>query len=466
MTADTYSSTLGFLIMGTGNDNNSWGTNANNSVFQVIEDAIANALTSTVTGGTLDLSASPPPAAASQVRYAALIFNGALGSNQIVEVPNLQKFWFVQNGTSAAFTLTFKTPTGTASTAIPQNSGWQVVYCDGANNIVVFPFNTNQIQMPDGTISAPPLSNVNETNSGWRRAGTQDWRLTINGADVLQVTGTGAGTPSIVNVLSPNTFQIAGMTITAANLVPAGMEAPYAGITVPAGWLWEDGSAYSRTTYSGLLAALTATCTGNTHTTTTLDSLSVDLRGKGLEGAYIEGTGIPTGTTISSIDSATSLTLSVAATGTASGVSIRALPWGQGDGSTTFNVPDRRYRAWVGRDNMNNNPAGRSSAFAGTKLNTAGGEESHTLTLAETPSHTISGTTSNDSPDHTHNYATVLTESQTGAGGGNYNTASTTGTTAGANSRHTHTFSASNGGGGGSHNNMSPFGITNCIIKT
>src|ERR1019366_6353518 len=155
MTADTYSNTLGYLIMGTGNDNNIWGVNANSAVFQIIEDAIANALTSTVTGGTLDLSGSPPPAAASQTRYAALIFNGTLGSAQSIKVPNLTKFWWVQNATSGAYALTFKTPSGSASASIPQNSGWQLVYCDGANNIVILPDNSVQVQMPDGSAAAP-----------------------------------------------------------------------------------------------------------------------------------------------------------------------------------------------------------------------------------------------------------------------------------------------------------------------
>lgn len=210
MPADTYSGTLGALLMGTGNDNNTWGSNANSAVFQILEDAIANALTSTVTGGTLDLSGTPPPNGPSQVRYAVLVFNGTLASNQILKVPNLRKFWWVQNATSGAFTLTIQTPSGSASTAIPQNSGWQLVLCDGANNIVVLPFNSVQSLMPDGTVSAPPYSNINEPKSGWRRAGTQDWRFVINGVDVLQITGTGAGSPSQVNVLSPETFSAAG----------------------------------------------------------------------------------------------------------------------------------------------------------------------------------------------------------------------------------------------------------------
>lgn len=262
MTADTYSSTLGYLVMGTGNDNNTWGGNANTAVFQIFEDAIANALTSSVTGGTLDLSGSPPPAAASQARYAALIFNGTLGSNQVVQVPNLQKFWFGKNATAGAFTLKLKTPTGTASTAIPQNSGWQVIYCDGANGIVVDPFNSNTIQMPDGTISAPAYSNINEPSSGWRRHATEDWRLTILGVDVLQVTGAGAATPNVINAMGasqvvqqngnsvpqvsgtpvaghfalftgPNTIADVGAnSITQALLAPGAAPLPYVGVQV------------------------------------------------------------------------------------------------------------------------------------------------------------------------------------------------------------------------------------------
>lgn len=220
MTADTYSNTLGVLFMGTGNDNNIWGNNANTAVFQIFEDAIANVLTSSVTGGTLDLSGSPPPTAASQVRYAALIFTGALGSAQIVQVPNLSKFWWVKNATSGAYALTIKTPSGTA-VAVPQNSGWQLVQCDGADGIVVSPFNTAQVRMPDGSISAPPYSNVNETNSGWRRFGTQDWRLTINGVDILQVTGTGAATPSVVNILTPTALQVNGGSVLSTGAVVA-----------------------------------------------------------------------------------------------------------------------------------------------------------------------------------------------------------------------------------------------------
>lgn len=190
MAADTFSNTLGYLVMGTGNDNNSWGSNANASVFQVFEDAIANALTNTVTGGTLDLSGSPPPAGTSQVRYAALIFNGGLTGAQTIQVPNLSKFWWVQNATSGALALTMQTPTGTPVT-IPQNSGWQLVYCDGANNIVVMPFNSKLVAMPDGSLANPSFSFANDLTMGMARLAASQLGLVV-GSDGIDINTAGS----------------------------------------------------------------------------------------------------------------------------------------------------------------------------------------------------------------------------------------------------------------------------------
>jgi hypothetical protein len=181
--------------MGTGNDNNTWGTNANTSVFQVLVDAITNSLTSIVTGGTLDLSGSPPPNAASQTRFGFLIFSGVLTGNQTIIVPNFLKFWRVKNLCTGAFTLQFKTPTGSLSAAIPANGAYQGVQCDGANGITISPFNAAQVQMPDGTVSVPAYSNVNEPTSGLYRAGASDWRFSLLGTDVFRLTPTGLTSP-------------------------------------------------------------------------------------------------------------------------------------------------------------------------------------------------------------------------------------------------------------------------------
>lgn len=133
MVADTYSARLGMLEMGTGNQNNSWGTSFNGSVTNVIDRAIAGVAAYSNTGGTLDLSASPPPAGLRQDLDAVQLFNGALTSDLTVIVPNLSKIWDVGNFTSGSFSLFFKTASGTA-VQIPQGCIRKLIL-DGSNNI-------------------------------------------------------------------------------------------------------------------------------------------------------------------------------------------------------------------------------------------------------------------------------------------------------------------------------------------
>src|SRR5258707_664798 len=100
------------------------------------------------------------------------------------------------------------------------------------------------------------------------------------------------------------------------------------------------------------------------------------------------------------------MTVSGTVSGTNTGVALRILPYGQGDGSTTFNIPDRRGYVLAGRDNMGGSAAGRltlaqSQGILGTKLNATGGEQGHAQTAAEVGAHTHVNTLTD--PGHGHN---------------------------------------------------------------
>lgn len=74
-------------------------------------------------------------------------------------------------------------------------------------------------------------------------------------------------------------------------------------------------------------------------------------------------------------------------------------PHGNGNGSTTFNLPDVRGRAPIG--------IGQGSGLTLRTIGQKSGAETHALAVAELPSHnhggaTGTGTTGDDSPDHTH----------------------------------------------------------------
>jgi hypothetical protein len=120
-------------------------------------------------------------------------------------------------------------------------------------------------------------------------------------------------------------------------------------------------------------------------------------------------------------------------------------------------LPDKRGYAPGGLDDMGNSPASAYAGvpFAAGNATTAGalcGAATHILTSAEIPPVPFSGTTGNDSPDHTHTVAAGYQGgiSANSGGGGSYSAPSST--TSGASARHQHPFSGNISGGGGAHN--------------
>lgn len=105
MPADTNSPLLGLLLMGTGNDNNSWGVNNNSNLTQ-IENAIAGIAGITgLAGGSRTLTAL-------EAQSAILILSGTLVADQTIVVPNLSKMWKINNICTGAFFTLIKTAAG------------------------------------------------------------------------------------------------------------------------------------------------------------------------------------------------------------------------------------------------------------------------------------------------------------------------------------------------------------------
>lgn len=136
--------------------------------------------------------------------------------------------------------------------------------------------------------------------------------------------------------------------------------------------------------------------------------------------------------------------------------------YGEGNGSTTFNLPDLRGRVPVGRDTGQTEFDTRGET---------GGVKTHTLTSTEIPGHTHSGSSlsTNSTGAHTHAVGSFTLNYQTGATqafpafAGNTSGGGATGS-AGA---HSHTVSGNTGstGGSGAHNNLQPYVVVNYIIK-
>lgn len=132
--------------------------------------------------------------------------------------------------------------------------------------------------------------------------------------------------------------------------------------------------------------------------------------------------------------------------------------YGTGDGSTTFNLPDLRGRAIAGQDDMGGTSANRltglSGGVDGDVLGGTGGEESHTLSTAEIPSHT-----------HGLNYKSGVSGALGDGPLASYSTPSESTTFAGSSPDGTYNTMIANAGGGGVHNNVQPTIILNYIIR-
>lgn len=143
---------------------------------------------------------------------------------------------------------------------------------------------------------------------------------------------------------------------------------------------------------------------------------------------------------------------------------IMGTTYGTGDGSTTFNLPDKRGRVSAMKETSATLLTPIYFTGDSTSLGVKGGFESHTLTTAQLAAHTHTGMTGNDSPDHTHSYNAPASFGASGAAVGILGTSAVS-TTGGASTRHQHPFTTDSTGSGAAHNNVQPTIICSYIIR-
>lgn len=282
----------------------------------------------------------------------------------------------------------------------------------------------------------------------------------LTGDVTVGATGvTAIGTSKVTSgMVVDGTIATTDLTAAVANaLTPTGSILPTALRAASTGYLMCDGAASSRTTNATLFAAIapslgtvTVTIAAPGVFTLTNHALAIG------DTVYLTTTGaLPTGLTantlyyVATVPSTSTFTLAttyanalagtrITTSGSQSGVhTLWACPYGLGDGSTTFNVPDLRGRTLVGADGAAGRITPSSTIPIPDTLGGGGGEQNHQLSTAELAS-------------HTHTFAGVggFVAGATGAyvGGSSSGTGST--------------------GSDSPHNNMQPYGVVNYMVKT
>jgi hypothetical protein len=158
--ASSYSTDLKIELMVTGENAGTWGEKTNDNL-NVIQQAIAGYGEQDIAGGAqttaLTIANSPTLSVA---RNIVIKLTGTISGNQIVTVPNgIEKTWIVSNGTTGAFTVEFKTVSGTGTTWSATDKAIKILYSDGTN------INAVDITTLSGTVASAQIANLAVTSA-------------------------------------------------------------------------------------------------------------------------------------------------------------------------------------------------------------------------------------------------------------------------------------------------------------
>lgn len=128
----TYSTSLRLELIGTGDQQGTWGVTTNTNLGTLLEQAIGGYEAITISDANYTLTTAN--GASDQARNMVLKISGTLTANRNVSCPNgIEKLYLVENATTGGYSIVFKTVSGTGVT-IP-NGAKALVYVDGTNAV-------------------------------------------------------------------------------------------------------------------------------------------------------------------------------------------------------------------------------------------------------------------------------------------------------------------------------------------
>jgi hypothetical protein len=159
--ASTYSTDLKLELMATGENSGTWGTKTNTNL-NLIQQAIAGYEAISIAGGVQTTALAMTDATISNARNAVIKFTGAITGNQTVTIADgIEKVYIIENATSGAYTVEFKTVSGSGVTWSATDKGVRILYSDGTNVVDSTVVSTAAEQTISGkTLTAPKIADA------------------------------------------------------------------------------------------------------------------------------------------------------------------------------------------------------------------------------------------------------------------------------------------------------------------
>ena len=189
--ASSYSTDLKLEIMVTGENAGTWGDITNTNLV-LLQQAIGGYQEVSIAGGAQTTALVMSNGALSNARNAVIKLIGTITGNQIVTVPDgIEKTYIIANGTTGAFTVQFKTVSGTGVTFSATDKSTKQFFVDGTN-VVDTGYGdvtlTGTQTLTNKTLTTPVIAQINDAN------GNEELKFTTTASAVNEITITNAAT--------------------------------------------------------------------------------------------------------------------------------------------------------------------------------------------------------------------------------------------------------------------------------
>jgi hypothetical protein len=198
--ASSYSADLKLELMATGEKSGLWG-DITNTNLTILQQAIAGYEEVSIAGGVQTTPLVFSNGLVSDGKNAVIKFIGTITGNQTVTIPDsIEKTYIISNGTTGAFTVEFKTASGTGVTFGTTDKSTKILFADGTNIVDTGTVSLTGVQtltnktLTSPTINDPIINEINDSN------GNEEIIFTTTASAVNEITIANAATGNSPNI--------------------------------------------------------------------------------------------------------------------------------------------------------------------------------------------------------------------------------------------------------------------------